>query len=170
MIDPLTLGIGAVLWLALRKQSKTSYGVMTQERAEIYNNALQFLHDPLRLRALADEFQREGLKIEAAMLRKRGEWRGRDPGQRAAHDEIFTKALASTNPQAILSVALAFEQLTATQKANTLRERAKALMSEERAKVVTEKSAEKARHESAESIPRNTDGKLTVIRGGENAS
>jgi hypothetical protein len=124
MIDPLTIGIGAAIWFAFKKQTRTHFGVLTPERKEVYANALEFLQDPLRLNKMADEFQGEGLKIEALMLRKRAEWRSRTPEQCKAHDEIFRKGMASTNVHGILEVAKAFESLTATIKAQMLRKHA----------------------------------------------
>lgn len=173
MLDPLTIGVGGLLWLAFRKQANTQFGVLTPEREEIYNTALEFLHDPMRLEKLAAEFQREGLKVQAAMLKKRAEWRARNPEQKAAHETIFQKAMASTNIHAILDVAKAFEQLTATAKAKQLRERAKLLYQQNEkaaaeAATAAESVVEKAHDEvkrgeelvskvTGENIPRNTD-------------
>lgn len=162
MLDPLTMGVGLAVWLAFRKQSnsQSQFGVLTPEREEIYNNALEFLHDPMRLEKLAEDFRREGLKVQSAMLKKRAEWRARNPQQKAEHEDVFTRAMKSTNIHAILEVAKAFEQLTATAKAKQLRDRAKALY-EENEKAAIAKAAsisEKPADETANSdIPRNTD-------------
>jgi len=168
MFDPLTIGIGAALWMAFRNQGASQFGVLTPEREEVYRNALEFLHDPLKLEELANNYQKEGLKVQAAMLRKRAEWRGRSETLRGQHESIFQKAMESSNIHAIMGVAEAFEKMTATAKAKLLRERAKTLFeaNEAEAKVKAEtvpaQSAvvPKAKANGAtkvESIPRNTD-------------
>lgn len=129
-MDPLTIGVGIALWLAFRKQGESQFGVLTPEREEVYKNALEHLKDPMRLMELAKEFQVTGLKAQAAILRKRAEWRGRTDQQRESHEAIFKKAMQSENIQAILHVAQAFEDMTATVKAAQLRERVTNLVRE----------------------------------------
>ncbi len=151
MLDPLTIGIGAAIFLAFRNQGGSQFGVLTAEREEVYRNALEFLHDPLKLEELANNYQREGLKVQAAMLRKRAEWRGRSETLRGQHEAIFTKAMESTNVHAILGVAEAFEKMTATAKAKQLRDRAKALYDE--AEAEAKAKAEAAKPSKAEAAP-----------------
>jgi hypothetical protein len=122
--DPLTIGLGALIYLAFRKHGDTQFGVLTPERQEVYVNALEHCNDPERLRNLAVEFEKFGLKTEGVMLRKRADWRGRSPQQKMQHDAVFKKAMASTNVAAIQEVAKAFESLTATVKAKQLRDHA----------------------------------------------
>jgi len=129
-LDPLTIVLGTVLWLAFRRQSGTKFGVLTPERDEVYRNALEHLQDAKRLRALAVEFEKEGLKVQANILRRRADWRDRSPDLRAKHDIIFARAMKSENALAILDVAKAFESMTATVKAGQLRERAEKLREE----------------------------------------
>jgi hypothetical protein len=178
MLDPTTIGIGVAIWLAFRNQGNSQFGVLTAERDEVYRNALEFLHDPLKLEELANTYQKEGLKVQAAMLRKRAEWRGRSETLRAQHEDIFNRAMQSKNVHGILAVAEAFEKMTATAKAKELREHAKGLYeanaAEVRAKAEAEKAPKaepesapvqestvvpkaKANGAKAESIPRNTD-------------
>ncbi len=174
MLDPMTIGLGIALWMGFRKQSGTQFGVLTPQREEVYRNALEFLQDPMKLNELAEHYQQEGLKVQAAMLRKRAEWRGRTSQVKAQHEHIYTKAMESTNVHAILSCAEAFEKMTATVKAQKLRDRAKALYeaNEQAAQNTSDDSApiHVAPTESstrvkassngaskAESIPRNTE-------------
>jgi len=124
-LDPLTATLGFLCWMAFRRQAGTNFGQMTPEREEVFRNAMEFLRDPARMRSLAEEFQKEGLKFQALLLRKRADWRERPPELRASHDKIFAKAMLSSNIQAILGVAQAFEDMTATVKAKQLREHAK---------------------------------------------
>lgn len=126
-IDPLTATIGFLCWMAFRKQSGTQFGQMTAEREEVFNNAMQFLTDPNRLNNLAEEFQKEGLKVQAFLMHKRAEWRARPPEVQQEHNKIFDKAMKSENIKAILNVAKSFEVMTATIKAKQLREHAKAI-------------------------------------------
>jgi hypothetical protein len=129
-MDPLTIAVGLAVWLAFRKHGESQFGVLTPEREEVYNNALEHLQDPLRLAELAREFQTTGLKIQAAMLRKRAEWRARSEPIKQKHEAIFEKAMQSQNIQAILAVAQAFEDMTATAKALRLREHVRVLQQE----------------------------------------
>ena len=164
-LDPMSLGIGLLAWLAFKKQTGTKFGEMTPERDELFRNAMAHCADPARLGKLAEIFRKEGLKAEAVMLRKRAEWRARSDVKRAEHAAIFEKALASENVGAILGVAAAFESLTATQKAGQLRERVAVLNAQQAAKAITaEAEAAKARATSAAaaSIPENTVTKEAV--------
>lgn len=123
-VDPLTATIGFLVYMAFRKQNGSKYGQMTPEREEVFKNAMEYLKDPQRMQALAEEFQKEGLRFQAFLLRKRAQWRARPAEVRAAHEEIFGKAMASENIKAILDVAKAFEEMTATVKAKQLRDHA----------------------------------------------
>lgn len=127
MFDPLTAGMLIAGWMAFRKQTAAQFGQVTPEREEVYLNAMEHLRDPLKLKAMAEAFEKEGLKLQGKMLRKRGEWRARNTTQRVAHEEVFQKAMQSDNPSAIIQVARAFEGMTATVKARKLYERANAL-------------------------------------------
>jgi len=174
MLDPTTIGLGIALWLGFRKQQNTQFGVLTPEREEVYRNALEFLTDPMKLNELAEHYQREGLKVQAAMLKKRAEWRGRSTPVKAQHEHIFNQAMQSENVHAILACAEAFEKMTATVKAKQLRDRAKALYEENEAKAkntvddsapshpAPQESSTRVKAPSngaakAESIPRNTE-------------
>lgn len=146
-VDPITIGVGTLIWLAFRKQTNTQFGVLTAAREEVYRNAMAHCADPDKLNKLAGVFQTEGLKTEAYMLRKRAEWRGRSEAQRKVHADIFAKAMVSKNVPAILQVAAAFDEMTATIKAGHLRARAQelneaALKSAEPASKPVEKPAE----------------------------
>jgi hypothetical protein len=146
MIDPITIGVGALVWMLFKKQSDSQvyFGKMTPERDEVYRNALEYCKVPSRLREYADEFQKFGLKAEAHVLRKRAEWRGRSAEDKARHDEIFNRAMQSVKIEGIEAVAAAFEQMTATIKAAQLRERVKSLQA------LAEKPAETPEPEKTE--------------------
>lgn len=149
--DPITLGVGALLVYAFKKQSGTAFGQVTPEREELFRNAMAHCIDPQKLQKLAEIFRQEGLKVEAAVLRKRAEWRGRSEAKRKEHQEIFDRAMKSESVQSILAVAAAFEDMTATFKANKLRERVQKINEE----ALRKQGEEEAAHEKVpvESAP-----------------
>jgi hypothetical protein len=164
MLDPLTLlmvGAGA---LAFREMNKKDYGVLTPSRDERYRNVMQSVHDPLVLLQEAKTFAENGLKVQAAMLRKRAEWRMRPPNLKKEHEDIYQRALKSSNIAAILDVARGFEEWTATRKAATLRERAQILqqtMLQDAAKRA-EESVRTAAHANGNAIPQNENLETNV--------
>lgn len=130
MFDPMTMllvGGGALVWKELQKKD---YGELTPARDERYRNAMEHCHNPELLKQEAKLFAEHGLKAQAAMLRRRAEWRARPEELKAEHEAIYKKALASKNIPAILDVAAAFEGWTATKKAATLREHVAKLQEE----------------------------------------
>jgi hypothetical protein len=124
MFDPLTLFMVGAGALAVRELSRKDYGVLTAARDERYRNAMASCYDSQMLFQEAKLFAEHGLKAQAAMLKRRAEWRSRSDAVKKAHQEIFEKALTSENIQGILEVAAAFEGWTATKKAAILREHA----------------------------------------------
>ena len=148
--DPITIGVGALLWMAFKKQSGTQFGAMTPEREELFRNAMAHCVDPQKLAKLADIFRQEGLKVEAQVLKKRAEWRGRSEAKRKEHQEIFERAMKSESAQAILTVAAAFEDMTATFKASKLRERVQKIQEEALRKQGEAELAEEAKEKPPE--------------------
>ena len=121
-MDPLTLlmiGAGA---LVFREINRKDYGVLTPSRDERYRNMMEHCYEPTLLLEEANLFNEYGLKAQAAMLKRRAEWRARPIELKQTHEEIYQKALVSDNIPAILEVAFAFEGWTATKKAINLRE------------------------------------------------
>ena len=130
MVDPFTLlliGGGALAWKELGKKD---FGVLTPSRDERYRKAMEHCYEPELLMQEAKLFQEHGLKAQAAMLKRRAEWRGRPKEVQEGHESIYQKALNSKNIPAILATAEAFEGWTATKKAATLRERVAKLQEE----------------------------------------
>ncbi|HEX6826565.1 MAG TPA: hypothetical protein VF077_09655 [Nitrospiraceae bacterium] len=122
MFDPFTIllvGGGALVWKELGKKD---YGELTPSRDERYRMAMEHCHQPELLLQEAKLFEEHGLKPQAAMLKRRADWRARPKALQDEHEAIFQKALASKNIPAILGVAEAFEGWTATKKAAALRE------------------------------------------------
>jgi hypothetical protein len=130
MFDPLTLllvGGGALAWKEL---SKKDFGVLTPSRDERYRNAMEHCHQPELLMQEAKLFAEHGLKAQAAMLKRRAEWRGRPKELQEEHEAIYQKALHSKNIPAILATAEGFEGWTATKKASSLRDHVAKLQEE----------------------------------------
>jgi|SRR5271165_2176010 len=142
MLDPLTLlmvGAGA---LVFREMNRKDYGVLTPSRDERYRNVMEYCHQPELLLEEANLFNEYGLKAQAAMLKRRAEWRARPPELKQTHEEIYQKALASENIQAILEVAFAFEGWTATKKAANLRHHVQTIQENMLKKAIEESSLE----------------------------
>jgi hypothetical protein len=125
MIDPLTLFMVGAGALAFREMNKKDYGILTAARDERYRVAMSSCYDPQALLTEAKLFAEYGLKAQSAMLKRRAEWRSRPEELKTTHEDIFQKAMRSTNIAAILEVAAAFEGWTATKKASALREHAR---------------------------------------------
>lgn len=127
-LDPVTIGVGALIWAAFKKQtgSASNHGVLTSERELIFNNAMEHA-EASRLVELAKLFEKDGLRAQAFWMRKRAAWRSRTPEVKAQHDAIFSQAMKSEKIEGILEVAKLFEEQTATIKAAALRERVKSL-------------------------------------------
>lgn len=141
MFDMLTIGLGVALIASMKKKHDNRHGIMTPERQEMFNSAMEKLASGEKLMKLAKAFEENGLHVQANLLRRRAIWRNRNVQQREQHDEVFNKAMESTNVQAILKVAASFEGMTATQKAAALRAHAQLVQQKQKA---------------ANSIPRNT--------------
>ena len=154
MFDPLTIGVGALIWAAFRKSSNKQFGVYTPEREELYQKIMQDRHIlPQTMIQYAGEFEKNGLKAQGFWIRKRAEWRSRSPKTRAEHDAIFKKAMESENVEAILNCATIFENMTATWTAGQLRERAKSLTA---AKSKTDMSGHNPEKSENDGLPQNS--------------
>ena len=143
MIDPLTLLMIGGGVLAFKELNRKDYGVLTPSRDERYRNVMEHCHQPEVLLEEAKLFAEYGLKAQAAMMRRRAEWRARSEDLKKAHEEVYQKALNSKNIPGILEVAAAFEGWTATKKAANLRQHVQELQ---------EASLQEAAQKAAESV------------------
>lgn len=143
MFDPLTLVIFGAGVLTFREMNRKDYGVLTPSRDERYRNVMEHCHQPDMLLEEARLFNEYGLKAQAAMLKRRAEWRDRPGELKIAHEEVYQKAINSKNIPAILEVAQAFEGWTATKKAEHLRDHVRVLQ-EESIQEAAQKAAEAA--------------------------
>lgn len=150
MFDPMTLLLIGGSILAYREINKKDYGVLTPSRDERYRNSMEYCHQPELLLEEAKIFHEYGLKAQAAMLKRRAEWRARSPELKQAHEEVYQKALKSKNIPGILEVAAAFEGWTATKKAANLREHIR---------VLQETAIQDAAQKAAQSVETTVDPK-----------
>jgi hypothetical protein len=105
-------------------KKSSSKGVLTPEREKAYKSALENLKVPDALRKLADVYEKEGLEIEASMLRRRADLHAQPRTTKKAHREAFDKGMRSSDVEAIERLADAFESMTATGSAAALRRHA----------------------------------------------
>lgn len=151
MIDPLTIFLIGAGTLAFKEFNRKDYGVLTASRDERYRNMMQSCFNPELLLVEAKLFADYGLKAQAAMLKRRAEWRSRSDETKKAHEEVYQKALKSKNIPAVLEVAAAFEGWTATKKATALRERVRVLQEE----LLQAPLAKGVEQKGSNGIPRN---------------
>jgi len=108
----LVLGVSALAAYSLgslRKLRRVAHGTLTPERQVIYEMAIEYLRDAKALRAMADEFERQGLPTLAARMRKRAAVQELPPEKKAERRDAYRKARGSTNVEAILAMAQAFD-------------------------------------------------------------
>jgi hypothetical protein len=122
---PIVLG-GAAAYAAFKKWRKPSG--MTPQRKQIFEAAMRTLKDPSKLRELAASFEKEGLKAEAGILRKRAALFSAPPAVRQARLQVFKQAMSSTKPEAVRVVAKEFHKKGAYEAASKLRNYAKGLV------------------------------------------
>jgi hypothetical protein len=126
---------------------------MTKERKDIYLAALEHLADPKALRELADGYEKDGLLIEATMLRKRADLRAMPREKWENYRALCERAISKpdSNPEALDEMASGFDALTATGTAAKLRKRA----AERRMEILAyAEEQERARQNAAEEAAR----------------
>lgn len=120
---PMTVALLAGTAFFLKKKK----GGMTPARLAVYQNAISNERDPEKLRMLAASFKSEGLDAEADMLEKRARLRELPKETKEARRAAFKQAMNSTNVDAIMGMAKAYESEGATGAAETLRKYAMGL-------------------------------------------
>ena len=94
------IGIAAgIAWIARKKLMGGSK--MTPERKKLFEEAMKSLQEPVKLRALAAEFDKAGLKDEAKQLRDRANLRELPPEHKAQRRQVFNQLLKSDDPEKI---------------------------------------------------------------------
>jgi hypothetical protein len=103
---PVTIaGLAAAAYVRGRAQKK---GVFTPERKIVFETALATLRDPEKLKALADAFEKEDLKPQAVVLRKKAELRALPREKQLARRQAFRKAMSSKDAEKVEAMAVAF--------------------------------------------------------------
>ena len=118
------IGIGVVAATAIKVSKDKQKAKLTPKRKMILETAMNSKLTPDQLKKLSDAFDKEGLKVEADLLRKRIDLQTAPQDQKDKWAAAFKKAMASEKPEAIQAVADAFEDKGATGAAATLRQRA----------------------------------------------
>ena len=113
-IAVVTLAGGA--WYKARKRK-----MMTPERKVIYETALNTMTDPNQLRALAAEFEKQGLKAEGEMLRKRAALKELPEDVKQGRKEAYQAGLKSDDPVKVEGLAAKFAETGSTGAAASLR-------------------------------------------------
>src|SRR5579864_5293509 len=95
------MAFGGLVLLAWRKVRGRKG--MTKERRDIYLAALEHLADPKALRELADGYEKDGMPIEAEMLRKRADLRAMPREKWENFRSLCERAIQKpdSNPQAL---------------------------------------------------------------------
>lgn len=123
LIPLIALGLGGFFGHKEYKKFKAN----TPERKALYTKLMNTPSDPAELRRIANTFEKEGLKKQANMLRKRALLRELPPSLKAARQAAFKKAMNSKDPAAIEAVAKAHEEVGAEGAAQALRVQAETL-------------------------------------------
>jgi hypothetical protein len=90
---------------------------------------MKSLSDPVKLRKLADVFDKEGCKHEAGNLRKKADNMELPPDVKKARRQAYKKALKSKDPVAVEKMANAFQTQGSPGAAASLRKYAAGLKS-----------------------------------------
>lgn len=125
IIAPIYLAFAGLTALAYgakryRDKKSTFHGELTPERQVVYETAMNQVAEAEKLRALADVYDKQGLHGHAEMLRKRANLRELPKDLKEARREVFRKAMASKNKEAVRQVAEAFLNEGATGAAEAL--------------------------------------------------
>lgn len=119
---------GAVVVLVVTSWYRNRPGEMTADRERLYQSALSgSMKDADAMRKLADAFERERLRPQAKLLRQRAALRELSDEVKKLRRATFRKALKSTNKQAILELAEAYDREGCTGACDRLREVASGL-------------------------------------------
>lgn len=130
---PLVIAAGATYGAGYAVYRKVKGKKMTAKQKAIYEAALKE-KDPVKLRALADGFDKAGLKKEAELLRKRALIGEKPPSEKRRWRRHFKAGMKAKDPQSIDNLAKAFESQGATDAAAKLRQYSKGLKAQQASK------------------------------------
>lgn len=120
MLPLLPLAIGGLVGVSWWAQ-KHRKGGMTAERKILLDTLINTPQTPATLKTMADAFEKQGLKPQAEMLRKRAALRELPDDVKERRKQVFRDAMASQDPAAVLKVAAAFDKEGYTGNAAALR-------------------------------------------------
>jgi|SRR5579859_3533126 len=109
--------VGLAWWRAGTKKAP----VLTPERKDIFDAAMNDLHDSAKLRELASTFHEQGLTSEANALRARANLEEVPEPLKKARRAAYRKAMTSHDPDAVADLAKEFERIGALGAARDLR-------------------------------------------------
>jgi hypothetical protein len=92
-----------------KKRTSTIAGGMTSDRQRLFVTLLQHQREPKNLRKMADKFEGEGLEEQATKLRKFAAICELPKEKKDERRAIFRKAMSSTNREAIMAAAQAYD-------------------------------------------------------------
>ena len=107
--------------------TKTNTGAMTPQRQIIYEEAMTKVESPEKLLALADAYQKEGLPLQATMLRKAARLRALPPDVQEKRKAVFIELMSSTDKAKVLKAVDIFTQEGCWGSAEKLRQYAQGL-------------------------------------------
>lgn len=121
------IAVASLATVAAVKVHRSRKKGMTPARTKVYEQALNTMKDPVKLRKLGAAFHKEGLTEQGSMLQKRARLRELPADVKQGRREAFKKGMTLTNPAAIEKLAAAFENEGATGAAGALRKYAAGL-------------------------------------------
>lgn len=124
LLPAAALGLIGAGWYKARQAKQ---GELTPTRRKIYHAAMSKLEDPAKLKELAGEFDKAGLRSYGEMLRKRANLRALPADVKAIRRKVFKEMLVSKDKDAVLRVAQAYENEGAWGNAQALRTYANSL-------------------------------------------
>lgn len=119
LIPVAVVALGGVAYYTIGKRGQF-HGEMTTERQVVLDAALESCKDADALNKLADAFQKEGLKAQASLLRKRAVIRTLPKDVKKARNEAFKKGMSCKDPEKVRTLAKCFQEQGATGAASNL--------------------------------------------------
>lgn len=128
-IPLIPVGVVSLIGIAAyRVHQKKKRAVLTPQRKQIFETAMNTSLAPEKYEELARSFDGEGLSTEAELLRKRAKLAAAPPEIKEARRAAYKKAFESTNKSAIMQLAEAFQKEGAIGAARSLRKYASDLI------------------------------------------
>jgi hypothetical protein len=132
------VGLAALTARAVGKRKSSTIGVdpnnttsntgtMTPQRQIMYEEAMTKIDDPEKLLLCAAEFQKQGLPLQATMLRKAAKLRSLPDDVKTKREAVFRKVFELKDKSKVLQAAEAFQSEGCWASAEKIREYAQGL-------------------------------------------